>query len=174
MAEGTRIVELQKDVDGLKLSTERTEKSIEELRSLILDIHATIQHNPHHTGNGGQGTSGDARGESQVAKGVNGWQNGYQKPTKCSRVEFPEFFGDDLRDWAHHLASDIRGHQVEFQLAQNGVYYKRAEGSTEGRLAEKNHRAITRVLVKWFNSAEEDSSWEDLHEFQLQFTYFNP
>ncbi|KAG8384061.1 hypothetical protein BUALT_Bualt04G0078800 [Buddleja alternifolia] len=43
MADGTRIVELRKDVDGLKMSSERTEKTLEELRTMIINLTANAQ-----------------------------------------------------------------------------------------------------------------------------------
>lgn len=42
------------------------------------------------------------------------------------------------------------------------------------RLAKKQGKAITQVLVKWLNSPPEDSTWEDLHSFKLKFPQFNP
>ncbi|KAG8369325.1 hypothetical protein BUALT_Bualt15G0139500 [Buddleja alternifolia] len=107
MANGTRIVELRKDVDGLKTnveglrsSSERTEKVIEELRNLVIDLHANRQPNLHTTGQG-QGNSGEGGGESHNLRGQGGWQGGYHVPTKCSRVEFPKFWGEDLRGWVY-------------------------------------------------------------------------
>ncbi|KAG8386982.1 hypothetical protein BUALT_Bualt03G0205200 [Buddleja alternifolia] len=54
--------------------------------------------------------------------------------------------------------------------------YEWKEGllTRKGRLAQRNNRAITQVLVKWFNAHEEDSTWENLHELRLRFPAFNP
>ncbi|KAG8391542.1 hypothetical protein BUALT_Bualt01G0198500 [Buddleja alternifolia] len=54
--------------------------------------------------------------------------------------------------------------------------YEWKEGllTRKGRLAQRNNRAITQVLVKWFNAPEEDSTWENLHELRLRFPAFNP
>ncbi|KAG8373941.1 hypothetical protein BUALT_Bualt11G0077500 [Buddleja alternifolia] len=73
MTDITLIVELRKDVDGLKMSSERTEKTLEELRTMIINLTANVQNN-----------SPDIH-----------------IPTKCSRVEFPRFHGEDLRGWVY-------------------------------------------------------------------------
>ncbi|KAG8375887.1 hypothetical protein BUALT_Bualt09G0005900 [Buddleja alternifolia] len=100
MADGTRIVQLRRDVDGLKVTTDKMERSIEELKGMILDLTATVQNHNTNGGNG-QGTSGDVGGESPIERNPHNWQNGYQIPTKCSRVEFPKFCEDDLRGWVY-------------------------------------------------------------------------
>ncbi|KAG8383114.1 hypothetical protein BUALT_Bualt05G0151100 [Buddleja alternifolia] len=63
MADGTRIVELRKDVDGLKLSTERTEKSIEELKTMIMNLTSKIPTNVL-AGGREQGASAEMGGDS--------------------------------------------------------------------------------------------------------------
>ncbi|KAG8374820.1 hypothetical protein BUALT_Bualt10G0035300 [Buddleja alternifolia] len=86
MPDGTRIVELRKDVDGLKATTERAEKSLEELK--IMDGRG-------HTGWQQGGYNGGLLGANT------GGQPGYQVPTKCFKVEFPKFYGEDLRGWVY-------------------------------------------------------------------------
>ncbi|KAG8384912.1 hypothetical protein BUALT_Bualt04G0167500 [Buddleja alternifolia] len=39
-------------------------------------------------------------------------------------------------------------------------------GVLDRRLAQKDHHAVTQVLVKWFNAPMEDSTWENLYELQ--------
>ncbi|KAL0434165.1 UNVERIFIED_CONTAM: hypothetical protein Slati_2750800 [Sesamum latifolium] len=91
MADDTRLVELRKDVDALKdqvrLSLERSEKNIEEIRMIIAALAV------HHSMNVA----------SSVMEGAEDSQNShlqqYQIPMKCSKVEFPKFDSDDLRGW---------------------------------------------------------------------------
>ncbi|KAL0326170.1 UNVERIFIED_CONTAM: hypothetical protein Sradi_5186300 [Sesamum radiatum] len=103
MAEGTRVVELRKDVEGLKeqlrLSAKRSKKSIEELGGMIAAIVVVMTNNPHNNHN--QGQSGKARGESQGNRGHYAGANAYHIPTKCSQVEFLRFNGEDLRGWIY-------------------------------------------------------------------------
>lgn len=42
------------------------------------------------------------------------------------------------------------------------------------RLVQKHGRPATQLLIKWLNTAEEDSTWEDYEAFHLQFPQFNP
>ncbi|XP_070043051.1 uncharacterized protein [Nicotiana tomentosiformis] len=42
------------------------------------------------------------------------------------------------------------------------------------RLAKKHGKAITQVLVKWMNATPENIIWEDLQDFKLKFSLFNP
>ncbi|KAK4413519.1 hypothetical protein Salat_2764500 [Sesamum alatum] len=91
MADGTHLAELRKDVDALKdqvrVSSERSEKHIEEIRTIIAALavhHSTV----------GASSSIEGAGNFQTSQ-----QQGYQIPTKCSKVEFPKFDGDDLRGW---------------------------------------------------------------------------
>ncbi|KAL0392635.1 UNVERIFIED_CONTAM: hypothetical protein Sradi_2486300 [Sesamum radiatum] len=59
MAEGTRVVELRKDAEGLKeqvrLTTAPSEKSIGELRGMIATIAAVMTTNPHNNHSQGRG-----------------------------------------------------------------------------------------------------------------------
>lgn len=42
------------------------------------------------------------------------------------------------------------------------------------RLIQRNGRAVPQLLIKWLNTTEEDSTWEDYNKFALQFPRFNP
>ncbi|KAL0462682.1 UNVERIFIED_CONTAM: hypothetical protein Slati_0155800 [Sesamum latifolium] len=79
--------------------SERSEKSIEELRGMIAAIATAMIANPHN--NHGQGQPGDTGGESQGNRGQYAGANVYHIPTKCSQVEFPRFNGEDLRGWIY-------------------------------------------------------------------------
>ncbi|KAG8363657.1 hypothetical protein BUALT_Bualt19G0045300 [Buddleja alternifolia] len=99
MVETTRSnTELRKEVDLLKESCDRTEKTIEALKSMMETMLANqnLNHN-----NGGAGNSGEIGGDSYMAKGAFNSNFGYQIPTKVSRVEFPHFNGEDLRGWLY-------------------------------------------------------------------------
>ncbi|KAG8384286.1 hypothetical protein BUALT_Bualt04G0102600 [Buddleja alternifolia] len=98
MVETTRSnTELRKDVDALKESCERTEKTIEDMRNMLAKL-IEHQNQPPPNVNGGLGLSGDV-GESPGIRAPHSWGSGYQIPTKVSRVEFPHFNGEDLRGW---------------------------------------------------------------------------
>ncbi|KAG8383721.1 hypothetical protein BUALT_Bualt04G0043300 [Buddleja alternifolia] len=98
MVETTRsITELRKDVDDLKESSKRTEKTLEEMRTMMASMFANQnQHNVH----GGLGHFGENGGESPLNRGAP-WMPGYQIPSKVSRVDFPHFNGEDLRRWLY-------------------------------------------------------------------------
>jgi len=42
------------------------------------------------------------------------------------------------------------------------------------RIVKKHGRPATQLLIKWFNAADEDSTWEDFQSFTQQFPHFNP
>ncbi|KAG8372925.1 hypothetical protein BUALT_Bualt12G0117700 [Buddleja alternifolia] len=98
MVETTRNnTELRKDVDALKESCERTEKTLEEMRSMMASMFANQY---QHTVHGGLGHFGENGGESPLNHGAS-WTPGYQIPSKVSRVDFPHFNGEDLRGWLY-------------------------------------------------------------------------
>ncbi|KAG8379644.1 hypothetical protein BUALT_Bualt07G0110400 [Buddleja alternifolia] len=80
MADGTRIIDHCMDVDGLKSSIERTEKSVEEIHHILAILTVTYQ----SQGVNEPGTSVEAGDDLQI-------------PTKCSTMEFPLFNGEDSR-----------------------------------------------------------------------------
>ncbi|XP_070033109.1 uncharacterized protein [Nicotiana tomentosiformis] len=48
------------------------------------------------------------------------------------------------------------------------------EAILDRRMIQKHGRYISQVLVKWFNTAPEDSTWEDYHDLNQKFAHFNP
>ncbi|KAL0421386.1 UNVERIFIED_CONTAM: hypothetical protein Slati_3161500 [Sesamum latifolium] len=72
MVEGTRVMELWKDVEGLeeqmRLSSEQTEKCMEELRGMIASLAAAIT-NPNRTG-GAHAQPGEIGGESHTLREI--------------------------------------------------------------------------------------------------------
>ncbi|KAG8380314.1 hypothetical protein BUALT_Bualt06G0002700 [Buddleja alternifolia] len=104
MVETTRSnTELRKDVDALKESCERTEKTLEELHTMMATMFTNQNHQPVH---GGLGHSNENGGESPMNRGAP-WTSRYQIPTKVSRVDFPQFNGEDLRE-----GKALRWHQM--------------------------------------------------------------
>ncbi|KAG8381885.1 hypothetical protein BUALT_Bualt05G0019300 [Buddleja alternifolia] len=94
MVETTRSnTELRKDVDALKESCDRTEKTLEELRTMVATMFANQNQHSVHEGLGHLGENG---GASPMNRDV-----GYQIPSKVSKVDFPHFNGEDLRAWLY-------------------------------------------------------------------------
>ncbi|KAG8374568.1 hypothetical protein BUALT_Bualt10G0009000 [Buddleja alternifolia] len=93
MAEGLRSAEMRRDIDSLKeqfsANIEHNEKMFEDIRSMIAAMET--QHHQSHSPRSGEheGTS-DGRGN---------WGQGYQVPTKRSKIRFPHFNGEDLGGW---------------------------------------------------------------------------
>ncbi|KAK4428393.1 hypothetical protein Salat_1138900 [Sesamum alatum] len=80
-------------------SSERAEKSIEELRGMIVAMAAVMTNNSHNNNN--HGHTGEVDGESQFNRGQYAGANGYHVLTKCSQVEFLRFSGEDLQGWIY-------------------------------------------------------------------------
>ncbi|KAG8379598.1 hypothetical protein BUALT_Bualt07G0105500 [Buddleja alternifolia] len=100
MVETTRSnTELRKDVDSLKESCERIEKTIEDMRNMLPKLIENQQH-PLLNVNGRLGLFRDI-GESPGTRALHSWGSGYEIQPKVSRVEFSHFNGEDLRGWLY-------------------------------------------------------------------------
>lgn len=98
MADGTRVNELRKEVDSLKDYAARTEKSIEELRTMMTSMATNLQAQAHaHAASSAQ-TPIDVDANDGAHRQT---AAAYQIPTKCSTIEFPHFSGDNLRGWIY-------------------------------------------------------------------------
>ncbi|KAG8387730.1 hypothetical protein BUALT_Bualt02G0051800 [Buddleja alternifolia] len=107
MAEGTRSADVRREMDGLRDQlrvnserTERTEKSIEDIKNMMATLAAAIQGN-NGAETQGRGFNADNGGESHGQRGQGSWHTTYQAPTRFSQVEFPKFRGEDLRGWVY-------------------------------------------------------------------------
>lgn len=59
-------------------------------------------------------------------------------------------------------------------LSAHGNVLLEPETILDRRAVSKHNRSVTQVLVKWFNCAQEDSTWMDLQTLQQHFPLFNP
>lgn len=59
-------------------------------------------------------------------------------------------------------------------MGTNGVIDKEPMRILDRRMIEKGNQAATEVLVEWFNTFPEDSTWEDLQELQQRYPAFDP
>lgn len=79
---------------------------------------------------------------------------------------------------SHQLKKKLGTHTASTDLPtvhlDSGNLLLLPEAILDRRLAQQRGKAITQVLVKWFNSASEDSTWEPLHEFTKKFPQFHP
>nr|XP_016464616.1 PREDICTED: uncharacterized protein LOC107787542 [Nicotiana tabacum] len=59
-------------------------------------------------------------------------------------------------------------------LSEDGHVLLEPEAILDRRMIQKNGRVVSQVLVKWFNAAPEDSTWEEYHDLKHRFPQFNP
>nr|XP_016476697.1 PREDICTED: uncharacterized protein LOC107798241 [Nicotiana tabacum] len=59
-------------------------------------------------------------------------------------------------------------------LSEAGHVLLQPEAILDRWMIQKHGRVVSQVLVKWFNAAPEDSTWEDYHDLKQRFPHFNP
>ncbi|XP_059318722.1 uncharacterized protein LOC132069379 [Lycium ferocissimum] len=72
------------------------------------------------------------------------------------------------------LGSHIASTTLPEVHSDSGHILVASEAILDRRQAQRRGKAITQVLVKWLNSAPEDSTWEELQDFSRKFPHFNP
>ncbi|KAG8374641.1 hypothetical protein BUALT_Bualt10G0017100 [Buddleja alternifolia] len=95
----TRSDEARRDMDMvlevMRSNKESTDKAMVELRTMIENI-AVAQNGGNRAA--GVGGSQEIGAESQAHRNTTTHSQGYNMATKCSKVEFPRFNGEDLRE----------------------------------------------------------------------------
>ncbi|KAG8386897.1 hypothetical protein BUALT_Bualt03G0196600 [Buddleja alternifolia] len=96
----TRSGEVRRDMDmvieQMRINKESTDRDMAELRTMMANVMAAQNAGNRATGVGCSQDQGD---ESQFQRNAATQNQGYNMATKCSKVEFPRFNGEDLRGW---------------------------------------------------------------------------
>ncbi|KAG8362966.1 hypothetical protein BUALT_BualtUnG0018600 [Buddleja alternifolia] len=96
----TRSSEVRRDMDmvieQMRINKESTDRDMAELRTMMANVMAAQNAGNRATGVGCSQDQGD---ESQFQRNAATQNQGYNMATKCSKVEFPRFNGEDLRGW---------------------------------------------------------------------------
>ncbi|GMI68863.1 hypothetical protein HRI_000555600 [Hibiscus trionum] len=72
-----------------------------------------------------------------------------------------------------HIGSDEFSNQLPL-VGPDGGISKEPVRIIDRRVGRRENRAVTEVLVEWFNTFPEDATWEILYQLQQQFPNFNP
>lgn len=71
-------------------------------------------------------------------------------------------------------STQICSPHIPVTLTAQGHLIATPEFVLDRRVVQKNNKAQGKLLIKWHNAPEEDSTWEDYEEIQRRFPEFNP
>ncbi|KAG8368812.1 hypothetical protein BUALT_Bualt15G0085700 [Buddleja alternifolia] len=159
MADGTMSMDMRRELDGLKeqvkdqlkANSDEMKKSIEELRTMIASVAASVRE--LHGGLIGETSTREGMREEPdtippTSLRQDHWHQTYQAPTWFSQIKFPKFNREDLRGWIYRckqfLEEDDTRPQSKVRIA---VVHLEGKALQWHQIFMKNQ--LTRDLPHW-------------------------